>query len=63
MPKKDPANLTTRYEVIVQEDPKTGDLLLPIPQQVLDSLGWGECDDVDFDIGTDGKIYIKKKSL
>ena len=45
----------------VQEDPKTGDLLLPIPQQVLDSLGWGEGDDVDFDIGTDGKIYIKKK--
>lgn len=54
-------NHNTRYEVIVQEDDSTGDLLLPIPQPVLDSLGLKEGDDVDFGIGEDGKLYIKKK--
>lgn len=50
----------TRYEVITQEDPETGDLILPIPQKMLDQLGWKEGDDVEFEIGTDGAIYIKK---
>ena len=31
-------NDSIRYEVITQEDPETGDLILPIPQQILDSL-------------------------
>jgi hypothetical protein len=52
----------TRYEVITQEDPETGDLILPIPQPLLDSLGWKEGDEVDLEIGSDGKIYMKKKS-
>jgi len=40
MPKKNPAHKDVRYEVITQEDPDTGDLIVPIPQPVLDSLGW-----------------------
>lgn len=50
----------TRYEVIVQEDPTTGDLLLPIPQVLLDELNWKEGMDVKFEIAEDGKIYIKR---
>ena len=49
-----------RYEVIVQEDPETGDLLLPIPQEVLDSLGWTEGDDIKFDVCQDGTFTLKK---
>jgi AbrB family looped-hinge helix DNA binding protein len=54
------ANKDIRYEVITQEDPETGDLILPIPQPVLDSLGWKEGDQVEFEVDKEGKIYIKK---
>lgn len=53
-------NKNIRYEVITQEDPATGDLILPIPQPVLDSLGWKEGDDIEFEIGQDGTIYMKR---
>lgn len=39
MPKKK-INDEIRYEVITQEDPETGDLLLPIPPQLLEEMGW-----------------------
>lgn len=47
-----------RYEVILQED-ENGDLLVPIPQVLLDQLGLKEGDDVDFSIDN-GKIIVKK---
>jgi hypothetical protein len=49
------------YEVITQEDPDTGDLILPIPEPVLKSLGWKEGDDIEIDIDENGSIYLKKK--
>ena len=49
-----------RYEVITQEDPETGDLIIPIPQQVLDQLGLKEGDDVEFEVGDNGTIFVKK---
>jgi len=55
-------NLDVRYEVITQEDPETGDLIIPIPPQVLASLGWKEGDDIEFEVGKDNNvIYVKKK--
>lgn len=51
-----------RYEVITQEDPETGDLIIPIPQPMLDELGWKEGDEIEFDIDDKGKLYIKKAS-
>jgi hypothetical protein len=54
------SNLHTRYEVITQEDPDSGDLILPIPQPVLDQLNWKEGDTLDISIGEDGLIYLKK---
>jgi AbrB family looped-hinge helix DNA binding protein len=53
-------DLVTRYEVIAQEDPSTGDLILPIPQPVLDRLNWKEGDSLDISLDKDGKIYLKK---
>lgn len=61
MSKKNPAQDNIRYEVITQEDPETGDLLLPIPPQMLKQLGWKEGDELDFDIRKDGTIFLKKK--
>lgn len=61
MPKKNPAQTNIRYEVITQEDPETGDLIIPIPPQVLTQLGWKEGDEIKFDVDKDGKVYVRKK--
>lgn len=60
MPDNNPAKENVRYEVITQEDPESGDLILPIPQTLLDQLGWKEGDNLEFSIDELGKIYIKK---
>jgi AbrB family looped-hinge helix DNA binding protein len=49
-----------RYEVITQEDPETGDLIIPIPIPVLKKMGWKEGDEVSIDVDEDGQLYLKK---
>lgn len=61
MPKDKSTQNLVRYEVITQEDPESGDLILPIPEPVLRDLGWKEGDDVEIEIDSEGKIYLKKK--
>ena len=51
---------STRYEVITQEDPDTGDLLVPIPQVLLDKLGWKEGDEIDFALDDSGRYVLRK---
>lgn len=58
--KKNPAKQYDSYEVITQEDPETGDVIVPIPPQVLQELGWKEGDEIDIQLGDNGKIIIKK---
>ena len=55
-----PGNNDTRYEVITQEDPDSGDLLLPIPQPLLAQMGWKEGDELLFDIDDTGAVIIRK---
>lgn len=52
-------NDNIRFEVITQED-ENGDLILPIPQQLLDKLGWKEGDDIQFGVDEAGRIFLKK---
>jgi hypothetical protein len=49
-----------RYEVITHEDQDTGDLMLPIPQKLLDELGWREGDEIEFAIDDKGKYILKR---
>ena len=56
---KNSAKDLIRYEVITQEDPETGDLMLPIPQKLLDELGWREGDEIEFAVDTNGKYILK----
>jgi hypothetical protein len=51
---------STRYEVITQEDPDTGDLMVPIPQVLLDKLGWKEGDEIDFALDDSGRYVLRK---
>lgn len=60
MSKKNPAKAYDSYEVITQEDKETGDMLIPLPPQLLRDLGWKEGDDVDFSIDEKGRIILKK---
>ncbi len=53
-------NEITRYEVIVQEDEETGDLLLPLPPDLLKSLDWKEGDELEFNIDDKGNYVISK---
>lgn len=49
-----------RYEVTTQEDPETGDLIIPLPPPLLESMGWKEGDDVQIGFDPQGRLYIKK---
>ena len=51
-----------RYEVITQEDPDSGDVLLPNPPILLADMGWKEGDDVEFNVDDIGRLIIKKKN-
>ena len=61
MSKKNPAHKYDSFEVITQEDPETGDMLIPIPPQLLKDLGWKEGDEIDFSINENGRMVVKKK--
>lgn len=61
MAKNKPGSDNVRYEVITQEDPDSGDLILPIPEPVLKALGWKEGDDVEVGLNQDGSLFLKKK--
>lgn len=57
MPRK--SNQNTRYEVITQKD-ENGDLLIPIPPMLLESLKWKQGDDIQFDLDDKGRYILKK---
>ena len=55
-----PGQQNTRYEVIVQEDPETGYLLMPIPPILLKQMGWKEGDDIEFAVNETGNYILKR---
>jgi hypothetical protein len=46
------------YEVTVQQDPETGDLIIPIPPEVLQRLEWKEGDQITIDRDENGKMVV-----
>lgn len=49
------------YEVLTQEDPETGDLILPIPPELMQQMNWVEGDELSFDQDEQGRWIISKK--
>ena len=39
----------SKYTVRVEQDPNTGDLILPIPDELLAEVGWGEGDELEWE--------------
>lgn len=61
MSKNKPGVGEVRYEVITQEDPDSGDVIIPIPEPILRQMGWKEGDDVEVGLNQDGSLFLKKK--
>lgn len=51
---------TNSYEVITQVDEETGDLLVPLPPELLSRMGWKIGTDVDIQVDKSGRIIIKE---
>jgi bifunctional DNA-binding transcriptional regulator/antitoxin component of YhaV-PrlF toxin-antitoxin module len=49
------------WVITLEEDPETGELILPIPQEALDAQGWGEGDILVWTHENDGSIVLTKK--
>ena len=54
---------SNRWTVTLEEDADTGDLIMPIPQEVLDLQGWGEGDTLEWTDRGNGSWQLQKKSV
>ena len=48
------------WTVTAEEDPDTGEIILPLPDELLTLQGWNEGDDMNFTANGDGSFTIKK---
>jgi len=55
----------TRWIVQLEEDPETGDLVMPFPPELLAELGWGVGDTLTWEPSVDKESYrlTKKKNV
>jgi hypothetical protein len=51
----------TTWIVELEEDPETGDIIMPIPLEALDAQGWKVGDTLVWDTGPDGELILTKK--
>ena len=46
--------------VTLEEDPETGDLILPFTDEILNEVGWKEGDTLKWDVLDNGNIVLTK---
>ena len=51
------------YTMTLEEDPETGDLILPFPEDMLKEVGWKEGDTLEWEDNKDGTFSITKKEV
>ena len=49
------------WTITLEEDPESGDLVLPFPPDLLDEAGWKEGDTLIWDDLKDGSFALRKK--
>ena len=49
------------YIVKLEKDPETGDLILPLPEKLMEETGWKTGDTLNFDDNGDGTYSMTKK--
>jgi hypothetical protein len=55
--------MRTHWTMTIEEDPETGDLMLPFSDEMLTSLGWKEGDVLTWTVKTNGSIILSKKEI
>jgi hypothetical protein len=50
------------WTITIEEDPKTGDLILPLPEDLLKLQGWTEGDTLEWFDNNDGSWTLQKVS-
>jgi len=50
------------YTSTLETDPNTGELMLPIPSELLENLGWNEGDTIIFSFLDNETITLRKKT-
>ena len=55
--------MSKTWTVVLDENLATGELLLPLPDELIASLGWKEGDNLVWDVRTDGSIGLSKQEL
>jgi hypothetical protein len=50
----------THWTITIEEDPATGDLILPLPPELLEQAGWKEGDTLEWLDNKDGTWCIQK---
>jgi hypothetical protein len=50
----------TRWTVTVEEDPETGELILPLPADLLTTQGWTDGDTLEWKEGENGEWFLSK---
>jgi hypothetical protein len=48
------------WTIIVEEDPETGELILPLPEDMLELQGWVEGDTLEWNDNGDGSWSLTK---
>jgi hypothetical protein len=50
------------WSISLEEDPETGELILPLPDELLALQGWEVGDELTWEFNKDGTAVITKKS-
>ena len=53
--------MNKKFTVILEEDPETRDLIMPLPDGMCDELGWEIGDSLDWSASPDGSFLLSKK--
>jgi len=48
------------WEITVEQDPETGELILPLPPELIELQGWKEGDELDWIDSGDGTYTLQK---
>jgi hypothetical protein len=51
----------TTYTAYIEEDPETGELILPFPNGLLEEAGWKEGDTLVWTVHENGTLILSKK--
>ena len=51
----------SRYVITIEEDPETGELVLPFSDEMLAEIGWAVGDTITWEVHQDGSWSLRKK--